>query len=141
MSSKSTQFSSDNQPQKRKGRGKSERTKILESFKRMSKTEEDFYDLLAEKAFNPEDSFSYKELLNRLSPMPKATTPCIEFELDEKGSISQKAEQIIAGISKGEIPPDIGNQLIVSMSALMNIKEKTEFEERLKALESADQDS
>lgn len=141
MSSKSTQFSSDNQPQKRKGRGKSERTKILESFKRMSKTEEDFYDLLAEKAFNPEDSFSYKELLNRLSPMPKATAPCIEFELDEKGSISQKAEQIIAGISKGEIPPDIGNQLIVSMSALMNIKEKTEFEERLKALESADQDS
>ena len=61
----------------------------------------------------------------------------IEFDLDENGTISQKAEQIIIGISKGRIPPDLGNQLIVSMSSLMNIKEKTEFEDRLKAIEDA----
>ena len=60
-----TSFNKDNQPSVRKGRGKSERTKILESFERLSRTEDEFYDLLTKKAFNPEDHFSFKELLNQ----------------------------------------------------------------------------
>ena len=67
-----TSFTKANQP---KGRGKSERTKILESFERLSKTEDEFYDLLTLKAFDPEDNFSFKELLVRMSPIPKATMP------------------------------------------------------------------
>lgn len=135
MATSSTTFGKSKQPTKR--RGKSERTKILEAMARAGKTEEGFYDELVARTENPEDNFSFKELMYRLSPLPKAVAPTIEFDLDENGTISQKAEQIIIGISKGRIPPDLGNQLIVSMSSLMNIKEKTEFEDRLKAIEDA----
>ena len=135
MATSSTTFGKKKQPSKR--RGKSERTKILEAMARAGKTEEGFYDELVTRAGNPDDNFTFKELMSRLSPIPKAVAPTIEFYLDENGTISQKAEQIIIGISKGRIPPDLGNQLIVSMSSLMNIKEKTEFEDRLKAIEDA----
>ena len=135
MAANSTTFGKGKQPSKR--RGKSERTKILEAMSRAGKTEEGFYDELVARAENPDDNFTFKELMSRLSPIPKAVAPTIKFDLDESGTISQKAEQIIVGISKGNIPPDLGNQLIVSMSSLMNIKEKTEFEDRLKAIEDA----
>ena len=135
MAANSTTFGKGKQPSKR--RGKSERTKILEAMSRVGKTEEGFYDELVARAENPDDNFTFKELMSRLSPIPKAVAPTIKFDLDENGTISQKAEQIIVGISKGNIPPDLGNQLIVSMSSLMNIKEKTEFEDRLKAIEDA----
>tara|TARA_R100000951_G_scaffold80220_1_gene68077 strand:- start:186 stop:608 length:423 start_codon:yes stop_codon:yes gene_type:complete len=135
MATSSTTFGKSKQPSKR--RGKSERTKILEAMSRAGKTEEGFYDELVARAENPDDNFTFKELMSRLSPIPKAVAPTIKFDLDENGTISQKAEQIIVGISKGNIPPDLGNQLIVSMSSLMNIKEKTEFEDRLKAIEDA----
>lgn len=135
MAANSTTFGKGKQPSKR--RGKSERTKILEAMSRAGKTEEGFYDELVARAENPDDNFTFKELMSRLSPIPKAVAPTIKFDLDENGTISEKAEQIIVGISKGNIPPDLGNQLIVSMSSLMNIKEKTEFEDRLKAIEDA----
>ena len=137
MAKSSTSFNDTIQPKERKPRGKSQRTKILEAMERMGKTEEGFYDLLVEKAHNPEDNFSFTELLKRISPIPKQVAPPIKFELNKKGTIAEKSEQILEAIADGAIPPDIGNQLIVSMSAIMNIKDKTEFEDRLKALEDA----
>ena len=129
-----TSFTKDNQP---KGRGKSERTKILESFDRLSKTENEFYDLLTVKAFDPEDNFSFKELLVRMSPVPKAVNPLYEFTFDIEGSPHKQALQIIDAISDGKLPSDVGNIIITSISSMLNIQEKTDFEERLKAIEDA----
>lgn len=133
-------FTSENQPGKRKGRGKSERTKFLEALARAEKSEEDFYDLLIVKALDDDNPIAMSEILKRVSPIPKQTAPAINFELDPKASISEKAEQIMIAVSQGEVPPDIGTQLVTAMSAVMNIKEKTDFEERLKALENVEQD-
>ena len=129
-----TSFTKANQP---KGRGKSERTKILESFERLSKTENEFYDLLTVKAFDPEDNFSFKELLVRMSPVPKAVNPLYEFIFDIEGSPHKQALQIIDAISDGKLPSDVGNIIITSISSMLNIQEKTDFEERLKAIEDA----
>lgn len=135
-----TSFGAGNQPNKR--RGKSERTKILESFERESKTEDGFYDLLTTKAFNPEDQFSFKELLNRLSPMPKAVAPTVNFEFDPKASLTNQSAQVLTAISNGDIPPDLGGSIINSISSLIKIKEVTEIEERLAAMEARiEQDS
>ncbi len=136
MAKTKTSFNSDNQPKQRKPRGKSERTKILESFKRLSRTEDEFYDLLTDKAFNPEDQFSFKELLSRLSPIPKAVAPLINFTFDKEGSIGQQSAQIVDAIAKGEIPPDLGNLLMGSMQAMYKIKELSEFAEKLDQLET-----
>ena len=135
MAKSSTTFDKDKQPPK--GRGKSERTKILDAMKDTEKTEEGFYKLLVTKAHDPEDNFAFKELLSRLSPVPKAVNPLYEFTFDIDGSPHKQALQIIDAIADGKLPSDVGNIIITSISSMLNIQEKTDFEERLKAIEDA----
>ena len=136
-----SKFTSNNQPDpEKKKRGKSERTKILEAMERTGKTESGFYDLLVERAHNPEDNFSYGELLKRLSPIQKAVMPTYPFELDANLDHHQQSQQVVDAISKGDIPADIGTMIIGSIANTLKIKEVTDFESRLKAIEEAQND-
>ena len=119
------------------GRGKTERTKILDAMKRCGKTEDGFYDLLITKGHDKEDSFTFKELLIRMSPVPKSVNPLYEFPFDEKGDHHKQSMQIINAISNGKLPSDIGHSIIATISSMLNIQEKTDFEERLRAIEDA----
>jgi len=132
-----TSFNKDNQPTKRTPRGKAERTKILEAMKRAGQTEEGFYDLLISKAYNPEDNFSFNEVLKRLYPIPKQVAPNIEFYFNEKSKPNEKAEQIIKAVSQGQVPPDIGVMLISSIKLSIEIEETTELAERISELEKS----
>mgnify|MGYP003145153768 CR=1 FL=1 len=118
-------------------RGKSERSKILDAMKRQGRDEDGFYDLLIDKAHDEEDNFTFKELLIRMSPVPKSVSPMYEFPFDEKGSHHKQSLQIVKAISNGKIPSDVGNNIITSISSMLNIQEKTDFEERLRAIEDA----
>ena len=129
-------FSSENQPEKRKGRGPSPRTLILEAMKRAGKTEEGFYDLLFERALDSEDKFALPELLKRLAPIPKATMPMVEFEFDKESTPVQQASQVIDAIAAGHIPADIGKMFVDSLTNMLKISEVTDLEERIKALEN-----
>lgn len=129
-----TSFNKDNQPSK--GRGKSERTKILDAMERDGQTEDGFYDLLVKRASNPEDNFTFKELLIRLSPVPKAVSPLYEFHFDITGSPHEQALQIVDAISNGKLPSDVGNIIITSISSMLKIQEVTDIDERLKKMES-----
>jgi len=136
-----SKFTSSNQPApEKKKRGKSERTKILEAMERTGKTESGFYDLLVERAHNPDDNFSYGELLKRLSPIQKAVMPHYDFELDKNLDHHKQAQQVIDAISKGDIPADVGTMIIGSITNMLKIKEVTDFENRLKAIEDAQND-
>lgn len=130
------EFSADNQPANRRARGKAERTKLLEALKRSGNTEEGFYDLLIERAFNPEDTFAAREVLIRLHPVPKATLPKTEFDFDPTSSPSEQAAQIMEAVSVGDMPADIGVSLINAMASVMKIREIDELEQRIKALET-----
>ena len=132
---KTTLKKGDNLP----GRGKSQRTKILDAMKRDGKDEDGFYDLLISKAFDKEDNFTFKELLIRISPIPKSVSPMVEFEFDETTTPHIQATQVLAAISSGKIPSDIGQIFINSISSMLKIQELTDFEERLKAIEDASQ--
>jgi hypothetical protein len=118
-------------------RGKSERNKILDAMKRCGKTEDGFYELLVAKGHDEEDSFTFKELLIRLSPIPKSVNPLYEFPFNEKGSHHEQSLQIVKAIANGKIPSDVGHSIIATISTMLNIQEKTDFEERLKAIEDA----
>ena len=135
MAKSSTTFSKGVQP--KKGRGKSERTKILEAMQRAGQTEEGFYDLLMEKAFNPEDNFTFKELLNRISPIPKAVNPLYNFELPKGSKPHEKAAFVLDAISTGVIPSDVGNICIQAIKAMIDIEEYTDLKERIEKLEKA----
>ena len=135
MAKSGTSFDKDNQPKKRTPRGKSERTKILEAMARAGKTEEGFYDLLIDKAHNPEDSFTFGELLKRLSPVSKSVAPMIKFNMPEDAKPHEKASYVIQAIANGEIPADLGGIVISGITSMLKIQELTDFEDRLKAIE------
>lgn len=134
MAKSSTTFGKDKQPSK--GRGKSERTKILAAMERAGKTEDGFYDLLMEKAFNPDDNFTFKELLNRISPMPRAVNPLYEFDLPKNSKPYEKAGFVLDAISTGILPSNIGNDCIQAIKAMIDIEEYTDLKERIEKLEA-----
>lgn len=136
MAKTKTSFSEDKQPTKRKPRGQSERTKILAAMKRFGKTESGFYDLLMEKAFNPEDNFTFKELLNRMSPVPKAVAPIYKFDLPKNKKPHEQASYVLKAIAEGEIPSDVGNVCIQAIKAMIDIEEYTDLKDRIEKLEA-----
>lgn len=132
-----TSFSESNQPKEKKPRGKSQRTKILEAMERKGETEDGFYDLLIEKAFNPEDNFTFKELLSRLAPLAKAVAPLFKFDLPEDAKPHEKADYVLKAIANGEIPSDVGNTCIQAIKAMIDIEEFTDLKARIDRLEAA----
>lgn len=130
-------FSSDNQPEKRKGRGKSERMKILEAMKRANISEDDFYDQLLMRALDPDDNFALKELLARFSPLKKATLPDVEFDFNSCGTPVEQVAQVLDAISTGSIPPDIGTQIISAIRSGLDIEINTEIKARIEKIEEA----
>ena len=135
MPKSSTSFNEENQPIGRKPRGKSERTKILDAMARGTRTEEEFYDLLITRAFNPEDQFGFGELLRRISPIPKQVSPSIEFDFDKDAKVHVQASQVLDAISSGLIPADIGGVFIQSIKAMIEIEEGTDLKERIIEIE------
>jgi len=128
-------FTADNQP-KRKPRGKSEKTKFIDALKRKARTEDQFYELCIERAFDPDDNFAFKEILARLSPLSKAVAPTIEFDFPAGAKPYVQAQAIIKGIAEGIIPPDLGSKFISSIKAMVDIEENTDLKERIEKLEA-----
>ena len=97
-------FTTEYQPE-RKPRGKAKRTLILEALERAGQSQEDFYDLLVERALNPDDSFAFTELWKRFHPIEKATFPFYEFDLPtgEDATKLKQADSIIKAISEGSM--------------------------------------
>lgn len=80
------------------------------------------------------DQVAQKYVLDRLAPPLKSVSASINIPGLPK-DLYQKGERILELISSGDITPDIGKDLLASISALLNVKEKTDLEKRLKALE------
>ncbi len=103
--------------------------------KRQSKTEDGFYDELIIRAFNPEDNFTFKEVLSRLSPIPKAVAPLVQFDFDPNTDLHKQSGQILKAVSDGELPPDLGGSIISGISSMVKIQEVTDIDKRLKEME------
>ena len=137
MAKTKTSFNASKQPKKRKPRGKDKRTLILDELKREGKTEQGFYDLLVRRSFDLDDNFAFKELLTRLSPVPKSVAPLVEFEFPKKGKPHIQAACVLEAVSNGILPSDIGSMFIQSIKAMIDIEEYTDLKERIERLEKA----
>jgi hypothetical protein len=129
------EFNSNNQPVNRKVRGKSERSKIIESMKRLSKSENSFYDMLVTRAYDPNDTFGASEILKRISPIKRQTMPMIEFDFDDEAHAHIQAAQVMKATSQGLIAPDVANMFISSISSMMKIQEATDMNRRIEEIE------
>lgn len=137
------EFTSENQPKKRKPRGKSQRTLLQESLERLGTSEASFYDTMIMAALGlTEDesilklqSFAFPEVVKRLYPIPKQVAPTVEFDYPKDGTLTEKASAIEVAISDGVIPPDVGVNLISVLAHVAKIEEVTEIKERLDRIE------
>ncbi len=130
-------FSKDNQPapENRSGGPSSIKRKIIAALGRADLTEDQFLDLLVDKALNDGGIF-LQELLKRYSPIPKQThEPIIIENWPKSGTPSQKADAVLQSMSEGVIPPDLGALFIESISKSLGIEEITELAKRLEAIE------
>lgn len=136
MAKSSTSFSKKRQPKKRRvGKCKTQRTKILEAMKRKKKTEAGFYNMLVAKAMDGNDAFMFKELLLRLSPIPKSVNDLVKFDFPKKAKPHEQAAAVLEAVARGVIPADIGNIFIQSIKAVIDIEEYTSLKERIEEIE------
>ncbi len=63
----------------------------------------------------------------------------VEFDFDPKAKPHEQAMQALEAVAIGKIPADLANMFVTSISSMLNIQEKTDFEERLKAIEDANE--
>ena len=151
-------FTTDNQPDpSKKKRGKAQKTLILEAIRDAAllncdpdtskeEAEKKVFEFLAQSAFNPTEetanvsNTALQTLMKKGWPDVKAVAPCVKFDFDADADKSTQAIQIMNAVSNSEISPDTGVNLINALSSIIKIKEADEFENRLKALEQANND-
>ena len=60
----------------------------------------------------------------------------MQFDFDPSLPIARQIEQVLAGIAAGEVPPDIGQQIITAIGTLSNARAVEELEGRIVLLEA-----
>ena len=155
MAKSSTSFGEKPQPTRRKPRGKAKKSLMLDAIREVCTNEQEFLKQMVvigigglTKISGPdekEEEFEYKNpnpmllslVLNRIEPPLKSVSPVYEFDFDSDGDLHKQAKQVLGAMASGALPSDIGELFITSISSMLNIQEKTDFEERLRAIEDA----
>ena len=149
MAISKTTFSKKKQPTR--GRGKSNKTIILDAIRACAieglpanapkeKVERAFFKNIATSAFNPEDSnrgMCLKLLADKGWASLKPSNELVTFDFDPNADLHIQAGQVLNAVASGDLPSDIANNFINSISSMLKIQELTDFEERLKAIEDA----
>ncbi len=143
-----SKFDSDNQPDKRRTRGKAFKTKLFDAIKAKAlinateemdteEIEQLFIEHLAYEAMKEEkpDLYLLKDLMNRSFPALKPTMDTYNFALDPNTTPSEKAQAILVATAQGDIPPDVGTMLIKASKDALDIEALTELKERILKLE------
>lgn len=138
MSDKITQFTKDNQPSGRPGRGVGWRRKILEAFERAGKTEDEFIEYIIARAFDKADDLSPRMLellVNRLAPLNRSVFPLYKVEIPVDATPADRIDAIINAVAKEELPADVANMLVAMIKVGIDVREVCELADRLAALE------
>lgn len=135
-------FTSENQPEERKPRGKGKRTQMLEAIREsVEGGEKEFLKKVVSIALGNDGGEDAKPnpqlltlVLQRIEPPLKSTMPLIEFEFDESATPSFQASQVMRAVSDGVIAPDVGQLFIGSIASMLKIEEVTEIKRDLEEI-------
>jgi hypothetical protein len=81
------------------------------------------------------DMQACKMLLDRITPPLKPVAAQIALSVPEGAGLSEQGAAIVSAALSGQIPPDIGSQLITALAAQSKIIEIDELTKRVEALE------
>lgn len=82
------------------------------------------------------DSSSAKLLIDRALPPLKAQTEPVAFPIASSDSLAAIGQGIIDSVSRAEISPDVGGQLLSALALQSKIVETDELIKRIEALEN-----
>lgn len=74
-------------------------------------------------------------VLARVTPALRAQAERVQFQFDANGSLTEQVRQVLQAVANGEVAPDMGKQIIDSISALSGVKLVEELEARLDRME------
>lgn len=132
-------FSKDYQPPGERKSVPRFRTLMLDALKERGVDERGFVRELVTKAMEPgmQQGSYLSELLKRYAPVPRSTLEAVVVSgFDETGTPLEQAQAVYNAMAAGEIPPDVGQIFIDSISKLLAIEEITELKARLEKLEA-----
>ncbi|MFM0554805.1 hypothetical protein P0D69_28115 [Paraburkholderia sediminicola] len=130
-------FSATNQPTPGNTRGKSPKTKALSALKRiMGWSEDDLYDYIATEAFQNDNKDMMETFIKSAVATARTTLPTVEFQYDRNAPYHEKAEVVMEAMSKGELPPDVGLDIINSIKHIATVHEQHELAKRIEQLEA-----
>ena len=146
MSVENGKFDDDYRPKKR---GRTQKNIFLDAIRESSllgltidsskdDTEKAFLKHVSKRAFDAEDNNSamlLKELLSRCYKITKPTLEPVSFNFDVSATPTDKANQILSSMAKGDIPADVGAIFLDGISKVMSIQEITEIADRLQRIE------
>ena len=133
-------FDAENQPANRKPRGRGKRTILLEALKGAGVTEEGLSKLIVEKALEEARKGNISQasiLLDKLYPQTRPSLDTFEFELDESATPTEKANSIIKAVSMGDIPADVGLQILSMIQASLSILELSELADDIEKIKES----
>ena len=130
-------FSPANQPSSNGNtRGKSPKTKSLAALKKVTgKTEDDLYEYIVEQAFNHADKDMMDLFLKTAVPTARTTLPPVSFQYDRSLPYHEKCEVVMEAMAKGELPPDVGLDIINSIKHIATVHEQEQLVKRIEHLE------
>ena len=144
-----TSFSTDNQPQNK--RGLSTKTLLLNAIKRKTlielpdnanrlEIEEALISHIAQRALNPEDNNSgmlLKLLSEKAWSNLKPTSEKVTFDFDANLNPSEQAHQVLDAVANGHINIELAQGFVSIINTTLKINEATELEQRIAVLEKA----
>ena len=74
-------------------------------------------------------------IADRFWPRLRPQAATVTVDLGEAKTLVQKAEAIADAVAGGELPADIGGDLLQALAAIAQLQKFTELEDRLKRLE------
>lgn len=142
-----TSFSTENQPQNR--RGLSTKTLILNAIKRKmlielpdnasnTEIEESFISHITQRALNENDSHSgmlLKLLSDKAWSNLKPSSELVNFDFDPNSKPIEQAHQVMDAVANGYINIELAKDFVNIINTTIKIQEATELEERLSVLE------
>lgn len=138
-------FDSDNQPNERKKRGRSNKSKVLDGIlaaipecETADEAEASYFKHIAVRAFNSDDKDSpmlLKLLGDKGWGTAKPVMDVVSFEFPVDGTPAERAFAIIEAISNGSLSPDVGSMIVNIVKDAIVIEESTELKARIEGLE------
>jgi hypothetical protein len=96
------------------------------------------YVQMLKKAASEGDSVALRIVFDRINPPAKAVAESVELPaLFCADTFDAKAQALLDSVARGELPPDIGAQMLGALSAVLRVHEIDELVRRIAALENA----